>query len=108
MRFVETDRGGQRAPRAPKTADQATWEIRPRTGRHVLSQRSRDLLGLAPDDPVSIERLVAAVHPGDRDRWKDAIQSLLDVDGPDEIQVDFRSAALPSRWLVAVGRAMFE
>jgi len=108
MRVPETGRRGRSAPQARKTADQATWEIHPKTGEHVLSPRGRDLLGLAPDEPVSIQRLVAAVHPSDRDRWKDAIQSLLDVDGPDEIRVDFRSAALPSRWLVAVGRAMFE
>jgi hypothetical protein len=73
-----------------------------------LSAGSREILGIGPDEPVTIQRLIAAVHPGDRDRWKSAMEGLLDPEGPGEVRVDFRSTRPPFRWLTATGRAFFD
>ena len=87
---------------------EATWEIRPRTGEHVLSPRSRELLGIGDDEPVSIHRLLAALHPGDRGRWKDAVAEVLDPEGSGECSIEFRTSDPFRRRLAASGRAFFE
>jgi hypothetical protein len=94
--------------RVPATAGEATWGIRPRTGEHFLSARSRELLGIEAHEPVSIQRLVAAVYPEDRERWKSAMEGLLDPEGTGELRVDFRAAESPFRWLTAKGHAFFD
>ena len=87
---------------------EGTWEIRPRTGEHVLSRRSRQLLGIGDDEPVAIHRLLAALHPGDRERWKDAVAEVLDPEGSGQCSIEFRTAGPFPRWLAASGRAFFD
>lgn len=85
-----------------------TWEIRLRTGEHVLSLRSRELLGIGEDEPISIQSLLAALHPGDRERWKDAVAEVLDPESSGECSLEFRTSGPAPRWLAATGRAFFE
>ncbi len=92
----------------PQLDLEGTWEIRPRTGEHVLSPLSRQLLGIGDDEPISIQRLLAALHPGDRERWKDAVAEVLDPEGSGECSIEFRTADPVPRWLAASARAFFE
>jgi PAS domain-containing protein len=92
----------------PQLDLEGTWEIRPRTGEHVLSPRSRQLLGIRDDEPISIQRLLAALHPGDRERWKEAVAEVLDPESSGECSIEFRTADPVPRWLAASGRAFFE
>src|SRR5258708_39935917 len=92
----------------PQLDFEGAWEIRPRTGEHVLSLRSRQLLGIGDDEPISIQRLLAALHPGDRERWKDAVAEVLDPEGSGECSLEFRTADPVPRRLSASGRAFFE
>src|SRR5258708_18671282 len=92
----------------PQLDFEGAWEIRPRTGEHVLSLRSRQLLGIGDDEPISIQRLLAALHPGDRERWKDAVAEVLDPEGGGECSLEFRTADPVPRRLSASGRAFFE
>jgi sigma-B regulation protein RsbU (phosphoserine phosphatase) len=85
-----------------------TWEIRPVTGEHVVSARTRDLLGIKGDEAISIQRLLAALHQGDRQRWKDAVEQVLDAKRSGERYLEFRTAGPAERWLAASGRAFFE
>jgi ribosomal protein S14 len=87
---------------------EGTWEIRPRSGEHVLSPRSRELLGIGDGEPVTIQRLLAALHPGDRERWKDAVAEVLDLEGSGACSIEFRTAGPVPRWLAASGRAVFD
>ena len=73
-----------------------------------MSPRSRLLLGIGDDEPISIRRLLAALHPADRGRWKDAIAQVLDPEGNGECSVEFRTADPVPRWLAASGRALFQ
>jgi signal transduction histidine kinase len=87
-----------------------TWEIRPESGEIVLSPRSRELLGVTKegeDGAVSLRRFGAALDPGDRERWNDAIARLLHGVGSDQFRVDLRTAGAPERWLAVSGRAFF-
>ena len=92
----------------PELDFEGTWEICPRTGEHVLSPRSRQLLGIGDGEPVSIQRLLGALHPGDRERWKEAVAEVLDPDGAGECAIEFRTADPVPRWLAASGRTFFE
>ena len=92
----------------PQLDVEGTWEIRPRTGEHILSPRSRQLLGIGYDEPISIQRLLAALHPGDPARWKDAVAEVLDPARSRECSIAFRTADPVPRWLTASGRAFFE
>jgi hypothetical protein len=110
MRLVlpEPREAADGAPLATEAAGVGTWEISPRTGEHVLSLRSRQLLGIGDDEPISIQRLLAALHLGDRERWKDAVAEVLDPEGSGECSIEFRTADPVPRWLAASGRASFE
>ena len=92
----------------PQLDPEGTWVIRLRTGEHVVSPRSRELLGIGDDEPISIQRLLAALHPADRGRWKDAVAGVLDPDGSGEYSIEFRTAGNDPRWLAASGRAYFD
>lgn len=104
----EPDEIADGAQLALEAAGVGTWEIRPRTGEHVLSLRTRQLLGIGDDEAISIQRLLAALHPGDRERWKDAVGEVLDPEGSGECSLEFRTADPVPRWLAASGRAFFE
>lgn len=93
---------------ALESAGVGTWEIRPRTGEHILSPRSRQLLGIGEDEVISIQRLLAALHPGDRESWKNAVADVLDPEGSGECSLEFRTADPVPRWLAVSGRAFFE
>jgi PAS domain-containing protein len=110
MRLVlpEPREAADAARLATEASGVGTWEIRPRTGEHVLSLRSRQLLGIGDDEPISIQRLLAALHLGDRERWKDAVAEVLDPEGSGECSIEFRTADPVPRWLAASGRASFE
>src|SRR5437868_15115065 len=92
----------------PQLGSEGTWVIRLRTGEHVLSPRSRELLGIGEDERISIQRLLAALHPADRERWKDAVAEVLDAEGGGESSIEFRTSGSTPRWMVASGRAFFE
>lgn len=98
--------GGARL--ALEAAGLGTWEIRPRTGEHVLSLRSRRLLGIGDDEPISIQRLVAALHSADGERWKNAVAEVLDPESDGDCSLEFRTVGPAPRWLYASGRAFFE
>ncbi len=100
--------GDEVARLALEAAGAGTWEIRPLTGEHFLSAPSRELLGIEGDEAISIQRLLAALHPGDRERWKDAVTQVLDAQRSAECHLEFRTAGPAERWLAASGRAFFE
>jgi signal transduction histidine kinase len=93
---------------ALEAAGLGTWEIRPRSGEHVLSLRSRRLLSIGDDEPISIQRLLAALHPVDGERWKEAVAEVLDPESNGDCSLEFRTVGPSPRWLSASGRAFFQ
>ena len=93
---------------ALEAAGLGTWEIRPRTGEHVLSLRSRRLLEIGDDEPISIQRILAALQPVDGERWKDAVAQVLDPESDGDCSIEFRTVGPARRWLSASGRAFFQ
>jgi PAS domain S-box-containing protein len=108
MRLMLPEPQDDGAQLALEAAGVGIWEIRPRTGEHRLSSRSRELLGIGEDELISVHRLIAALHPADRERWKDAVAEVLDPEGGGECSIEFRTAETVPRWLAISGRAFFE
>jgi signal transduction histidine kinase len=104
----ELREGDEGAWLALDAAGAGTWEIRPITGEHFLSARSRELLGIEGGEAISIRRLLDALDPEDRERWKDAVARVLDAERGGECHLEFRTAGREERWLAASGRAFFE
>src|ERR1700694_1990499 len=104
----EPPRGNDGVQLALEAAGAGTWEIRPLTGEHLLSPRSRELLGIEGDQAISIQRLLAALHPAARGRWKEVFAQVLDAEGSGQCYLEFRTAGPAPRWLAASGRALFE
>src|SRR5258708_27618761 len=95
----EPREGDEGARLALEAAGVGTWEIRPVTGEHFLSARSRELLGIEGDESISIQRLLAALHTDDRERWKDAVARVLVAERSAECHLEFRTAGPAERWL---------
>ena len=49
------------------------WELGPASGEMVWSDKTRELLGIGPDEPVSFEQFQLHIHPDDRERRERAI-----------------------------------
>ena len=58
-------------------AELGFWSWESLTGEMVWSERCRVLLGIEADAPARLETFMAAIHPGDRDRVRDALKASL-------------------------------
>ena len=63
-----------------------TWSWNAVERTLALSPELRRIFGLSSDEPATADRVLAAVHPDDRDRVTDAIRRALSDAGSDEVQ----------------------
>ncbi len=84
---------------ALEAAGAGLWESVPATGEFVASPRALALHGLDPRAPVTHERVLNALFPGDRDRMRAAIAHTLATGAPlrEELRVLLPDSAV--RWL---------
>jgi signal transduction histidine kinase len=101
----EPPEGTEGAWLARESSGAGIWELHPGSGEHILSARGREMLGIDGDGPISVHRFLAALHPDDRARWREAVAEVLNLEGSGECHVEFRTAGPVERWLAASGRA---
>jgi PAS domain S-box-containing protein len=93
---------------AAESAEAGLWTLDYRTGVFWTTGRARTIFGAAPSEVLSAERLVASVHPDDRDLVRDVIDPCRGSNGP--FHVEYR-IALPggegARWVASRGRPHF-
>ncbi len=92
------------------SAATGTWDWDIKGGTLTWDQRMRELWGLGPDDPVSFDIFVSALHPLDRDSTLAAIERAQDASAPVEYDVEQRVKGVSDgveRWVAAKGRAHF-
>ena len=88
---------------AASLAGAGLWDLDMETNMHWASARTRELYGLGPDEPVSLERFFALVHPDDVPGLKKALSAALE--GGKAIRTEYR-IVLPGgavRWLAVQG-----
>lgn len=76
-----------------------------------LDERSRELWGMAPEEEVTFDKLLAGIHPEDRMIKKSIIKSALDPAGGGEYQCQFRVLSRNDNlehWVAMTGRVFFD
>lgn len=93
------------------SADTGTWDWDLNTGAFTWDQRMRELWGVGPDEPVTIDTYLAALHPQDREPTLAAIQKAQEPSAsPVEYDVEHRVIGKRDgieRWVGSQGRAHF-
>jgi PAS domain-containing protein len=70
-----------RLARAASSAGCGLWELDVPTGAVWMTEETRRIYGLTPDEPPTWERLVRLLHPEDRDEVVAKVMALVDTDG---------------------------
>lgn len=92
------------------SADTGTWDWELTTGALAWDQRMRELWGLGPDDPVTYDTFISAIHPSDREATLAAIKRAQNPAEPIEYDVEHRVKGIRDgveRWVAAKGKAHF-
>jgi PAS domain S-box-containing protein len=87
-----------------------TWQWYREAGTIEWSDRFGELLGLPPDAPRTLDRVLEAVHPDDREPTRSALRKAQDPTGDGELATEVRVPLGDGsvRWIEARGRAFFD
>jgi two-component system, LuxR family, sensor kinase FixL len=77
------------------------WDI-PGDERWV-TEKWRQLFGFVDSEPVTLDRFLQIVHPGDRERVKQAVQHALEHGGEYEIEYRIKQLDGSKRWILGHG-----
>ena len=95
---------------AVESADIGTWDLNVLTSERRWSSRATAMFGLPLEVDVSKLSFLDLLHPDDRQRTSQAIQSALDPSGDGRYEIDYRTVWSDGtvRWVVGKGQALFE
>lgn len=88
--------------RALEAADLGTVIYYPLTKELVIDERARMLFGLAADEPVDMERLIAAAAPNERARLGNALLGVMTPFSKGELDLEFKTVR--QRWISMKGK----
>jgi len=101
--IVALQRAEARLDLAAGLAGAGLWDLDLETNLHWATARAKELYGFGPDEPISLERLFALVHPDDVPGLKRALSSALE--GGKAVQTEYR-IVVPGRevrWIAVQG-----
>jgi two-component system, cell cycle sensor histidine kinase and response regulator CckA len=81
------------------------------TGTILWDARVRELWGVGPDDPITIDTFFAGLHTEDRAKTQALLERALDPAGNGEYYAEYRvisRADESMRWVAAAGKTFFE
>ncbi|WNG42803.1 PAS domain S-box protein [Archangium minus] len=93
-----------------EAAEAATWELDVVTHRVTSDARHSAFLGLPADVPLTLEAIMAAIHPEDREKTQRAIAAALAGENEGRYVIVLRTGGVqgtPVRWLEGWGQAYF-
>jgi len=88
-------------------AEVGLWQWRPDDAALLCCARFRSICGLASDAPVTLDSLLARIHPADRERIASALQLALADGQPCSIECRTLEGGR-ERWIAIEGRRRFE
>jgi PAS domain S-box-containing protein len=95
---------------ANKAAGIGTWDYDPVNDVLRWDSRCKEVFGLSPDADVSYEgSFLRGIHPDDRQRTHEAVNSALKPDSP-SYNIEYRTIGIEDgveRWIAATGQAIF-
>jgi two-component system, cell cycle sensor histidine kinase and response regulator CckA len=99
----------ERTLMAVDSAEAGTWDYYPATKTLECSERCRKIFQLAPEIEPTLDLFFGMVHPKDRTRVNQVIETALHPLGADAYDIDYR-IVLPDgsvRWIFAKGKCFF-
>lgn len=81
------------------------WSVDGATGRLWATPRALTMFGLATDRAYHLDDVLASIHPGDRERARDWIESAHRAEGRSSIEYRVVDARGETRWYMSLGRA---
>lgn len=94
---------------ALEATDLGTWQSSTALTDLKWDERSRVLMGFAPDAELTYDAVIARIHPDDRQAVNDAVEAALSPGGSRVLDIEYRTAAPTShdeRWLHVRGRVV--
>jgi two-component system sensor kinase FixL len=79
------------------------WNI-PGGDERWVTEKWRQLFGFADSEPVTFDRFLEVVHPGDRERVEQVVQHMLEHGGEYEIEYRITRPDGSIRWIASHGR----
>ena len=87
-------------------ANAELWEYELAADRFRLLDQTREVYGFAPDEEVSLERIMALVHADDRELLSSRIQEALDSETSVTAEFRIKYTDESYHWVVARGRSI--
>jgi PAS domain S-box-containing protein len=103
--------GEQRLRIAKDAAKLGIYEYDIATGNIMWDARVRQLWGVSPDEPITIDTFFSGLHPEDCAQTRALLDSALDPAGSGEYYAEYRvisQADGSERWVAATGQVFFE
>ncbi|MBW3549241.1 MAG: PAS domain S-box protein [Proteobacteria bacterium] len=100
----------ERASLALTVAKLGTWSWEPAPGTIRVDARTREICGLEPHAPPSLEEIAARIHPEDRPRVIAALKAATRPEGDGRYGEEFRWVHRDGsiRWAVSRGQTLFD
>lgn len=86
------------------------WVTDVQTGETFWDSRAREIFGVGPEEPVTLEKGISIIHPADRAQAVRAFEAAVEPDGSGHYEVEKR-VLWPDgteRWVVTSGGVQFE
>jgi PAS domain S-box-containing protein len=93
-----------------ETSGLSSWDVNLSTQEVVADARFRELFGLSPDEPFTLEKGLSIIHPEDSPRVARAVADAIAGRNGGHYHTEYRTAPLPNgaiRWVEARGQAHF-
>ncbi|MBW4565735.1 MAG: response regulator [Mojavia pulchra JT2-VF2] len=95
---------------ALESAELGTWDFNPITGELRWDECCKAMFGIPTDAVVTYDIFLAGLHPDDRDRTDQVVQSALNPASGGEYNIEYRTVGITDgveRWIAAQGKAFF-
>ncbi|HJW25097.1 MAG TPA: PAS domain S-box protein [Rhodocyclaceae bacterium] len=93
---------------ALRGADIGVWHWDARNNHVELSDRCRQLFGIPASDPLSFDRVLAAIHPDDRESVKELLRESLEKREEYRFEKRFLWPDGSLHWLECIGRDLYD
>ncbi|WP_269716047.1 PAS domain-containing sensor histidine kinase [Caulobacter sp. NIBR2454] len=96
---------------ATDAGDIGFWDVDLQNDTLVWSDRTKQMFGLRPHVPVTMDDFYAGLHPSDLVRTAEAFGRAINPDIRDEYDIEYRTVGLEDgveRWVAVKGKAFFD
>ncbi|HVI26407.1 MAG TPA: PAS domain S-box protein [Xanthomonadaceae bacterium] len=99
----------ERASLATRVAQVGIWSYEPDGGVFEADARCREICGLPPSGPLTLDDWMTSIHPDDRGQAGEALRAALDPEGDGQYHMEMRQLHPDGqvRWIVERAQCLF-